>query len=300
MYSPFHTTPYLPPTCSLPPPAPLTNPLSNMPPTSHLVQPHEFIQPFCGRDDPNCLIVNVRCESWLDAITNLGTAYSDMAKIHVARALCKGDAPRYINSPLFYGIESWVDFANKCRVVFKEPLHPTHVLSYLSQVKMAHDQSPRDYLMDLHLLLNACQGELPTGIDVESLRVGLFRAGLPAWLKQSVCPVWDLLSFDKLLEFVYRIYYNIPNGTPLNLPPVVPLNVPTPTVVPLILRVPTAPLPSVVPLNVPVVPLNVPVVPLTPVAPVVPNLPPCHPLSPQFPQSSPLHLLLPSHPLLSP
>jgi len=126
-------------------------------------------------------------ESWLRHIENATQPRTDDAYIRAARSSCRGTADLIVNSPIFDGIASWVDFKEKLRVKFRGTCSSTDFFNHLSNYRLAPGQAPIDFFVTIESIMYQGVRDYPRSVGMpDELIRRVFLQGLPQWLREAL------------------------------------------------------------------------------------------------------------------
>jgi len=130
---------------------------------------------------------NQEVESWLRHIENATQPRTDDAYIRAARSSCRGTADLIVNSPIFDGIASWVDFKEKLRVKFRGTCSSTDFFNHLSNYRLAPGQAPIDFFVSIESVVYQGVRDYPRSVGMpDELIRRVFLQGLPQWLREAL------------------------------------------------------------------------------------------------------------------
>jgi len=130
---------------------------------------------------------NQEVESWLRHIENATQPRTDDAYIRAARSSCRGTADLIVNSPIFDGITSWVDFKEKLRIKFRGTCSSTDFFNHLSNYKLAAGQAPIDFFVIIESVVYQGVRDYPRSVGMpDELIRRIFLQGLPQWLREAL------------------------------------------------------------------------------------------------------------------
>jgi len=130
---------------------------------------------------------NQEVESWIRHIENGTQPRTDEAYIRAARSSCRGTADLIVNSPIFDGINSWVEFKEKIRLKFRGTISSTDFYNHLTSYKLATGQAPIDFFVNIESVVYQGVRDYPRAIGMpEELIRRVFLQGLPQWLREAL------------------------------------------------------------------------------------------------------------------
>jgi len=130
---------------------------------------------------------NQEVESWLRQIENVTQPRSDESYIRAARSSCRGTADLIINSPVFDGIVSWVEFKEKLRAKFRGTCSFIDFFNHLNNYNLASGQAPIDFFVTVESVVYQGARDYPRSIGVpDELIRRIFLQGLPQWLREAL------------------------------------------------------------------------------------------------------------------
>lgn len=128
---------------------------------------------------------NQEVEVWIRTIEHRFRDAMDEDKIAAAKAHCRGRADNIVNSPVFDGVHSWIEFAAKLRSKFKVACSAAAIFDLLQKMSMKNGQSPADFHLDLESLVYAGYREHERAFgDPEEVVRRYFVQGIPNWLRE--------------------------------------------------------------------------------------------------------------------
>jgi len=130
---------------------------------------------------------NQEVESWIRHVENGTQPRTDEAYIRAARSSCRGTADLIVNSPIFDGIVSWVEFKEKLRLKFRGTCSSTDFHNHLSGFKLAPGQAPIDFFVNTESVVYQGVRDYPRSIGIpDELIRRVFLQGLPHWLREAL------------------------------------------------------------------------------------------------------------------
>jgi len=142
----------------------------------------------------------------LCAIENIVKPANDETYIRTARASCRGTADLIINSPVFDGIDSWLEFKSLVRAKFRGTCPSTEFFKHLQNSKLAVDQAPLDFFVSIEGLLYQGFRDYPVAIGVpDELIRRVFIQGLPHWLREALALKEDD-NLPSLVDAAQRVW----------------------------------------------------------------------------------------------
>jgi len=130
---------------------------------------------------------NQEVESWLRHVENGTQPRTDDAYIRAARSSCRGTADLIVNSPIFDGIVSWVEFKEKIRIKFRGTCSSTDFFNHLSEYKLAPGQAPVDFFVAIESVVYQGVRDYPRSVGMpDELIRRVFLQGLPQWLREAL------------------------------------------------------------------------------------------------------------------
>lgn len=112
---------------------------------------------------------------------------TDEALIQSAHSSCRGTADLVVNSPLFDGVTSWVEFKEPVRLKFRGTFSSTDFFRHLNNYKLAAGQAPADYFVSVETTVFQGVRDYPRSLSCpEEVIRCIFLQGLPSWLGEAI------------------------------------------------------------------------------------------------------------------
>lgn len=135
---------------------------------------------------------NQDIESWIRQIELCAQPETDAGRIRAARAYARGTAEQVINSALFDLIDTWVEFKQQLKKVFRGTVSSTDFHKYVYEKRLVAGQAPQDLYLDLQAIIYQGVRDYPISVSnpQELLRITFLQA-LPHWLRKAVTMLED-------------------------------------------------------------------------------------------------------------
>lgn len=92
-----------------------------------------------------------------------------------------------MNSPLFDGVTSWVEFKELMRLKFRGTFSSTDFFRHLNNYKLAAGQAPADYFVSVETTVFQGVRDYPRSLSCpEEVIRCIFLQGLPSWLGEAI------------------------------------------------------------------------------------------------------------------